>query len=244
MVLVVHSSTEELLPLPLPTGVADWAPAEEVGDAVWVTVTGKLLVCVCAGQSVTVAAQEVTVYTVVDQMVLMTSPGPLGVGELPDEEDAELAPVTPGLEADAVPGEEISVGELPVDEAPLEAGLEPLLTTVVLGEAPVGEVASLGAELVLWTWPEVQVALLQLCVCGLVTREMVLLVEDDVEDTKLVLEVLAIHVVLLQVFVDCGWVTREMLLLLLLLLTTGEVMAVLLSVAELALEKGGTEVEV
>lgn len=39
---------------------ADRASAEEVADAV-ITVTGKLLVWVRAGQSVTVAAQEVTV---------------------------------------------------------------------------------------------------------------------------------------------------------------------------------------
>lgn len=42
MVLVVHSSSEELLPLPV-AAVADWAPTEEE-DAGWVMVTGKLLV--------------------------------------------------------------------------------------------------------------------------------------------------------------------------------------------------------
>lgn len=179
----------------------------------------------------TVSAQEVTVYTVVDQMVLMTSPGPLDVGELPNEEDTELGPVTPGLEEDVT---------LADDEAPVENELEPLPMASVVDEVPVDEETSLDAELELWAWPQVQVALLQLCVCGLVTREMVVLAEDQVEETGPKLEVLAVHVVLLQVFV-CGLVTRDVLLLLLL---ADEVTAVLLSVAELALEEEETRVEV
>lgn len=59
IVLVVHACSEE--EEPLPPAVAVWASADDVEVAGCVTVTGKLVVWVRAGQSVMVAAQEVTV---------------------------------------------------------------------------------------------------------------------------------------------------------------------------------------
>lgn len=82
MVLVVHSA------------VVDWASAEEVEVTAWVTVTGKLLVWVRAGQSVTVAAQEVTVYTVVDQMVLVVHSAVADCASAEEVEDAAWVTVT------------------------------------------------------------------------------------------------------------------------------------------------------
>lgn len=154
-------------------------------------------------------------------MVLVISSGPLEVDEMPDED--EIAPVTvvPELDVVKVPVGNASVDEGPVDEAPLDeapvenesadeelmdevlvgAELEPLPAAPVLSdEAPVIEAISLDARPELDTL-EVQVVLLQLCVCGLVTSVTVLLAEDEVGDAELELEMLEVQVVLPQL---CG----------------------------------------
>lgn len=183
-------------------------------------------------------------------MVLVISSGPLEVDEMPDED--EIVPVTVVLELDVidvieVPVENASVDEglvyeAPLDEAPVDnesadeepkdevpVGAEPELlpaAPVLSDEASVVDAMSLDPRPELDTL-EVQVVLLQLCVCGLVTSVTVLLAGDEVRDAELELEVLEVQAVLLQL---CGWdvVEKEL---------------VLLSVGELTLKVEEIEVD-
>lgn len=69
------------------------------------TDTGQLdvVTCVPAGQSVTVGAHEVTVITLVDQMVLLTISGGLEVGNTPVKEMLGPVIIMPGLDVVKTP---------------------------------------------------------------------------------------------------------------------------------------------